>query len=127
MELDSFPLASSDLRLDYALANLRQASRSALVTGDGASYSLVTAPDIVICASGRILQRLEWNQGTCGARDLFAIRKAGQLFALEDAWSVLGFPQPPVGPPNGGIPGRAERPLRNSGPVVFESFVNEPS
>lgn len=48
MEIDSFPLASPDLRLDYALANLRQASRSALVIADGPSCSLVTAADIVI-------------------------------------------------------------------------------
>src|SRR5437660_840885 len=48
MEIDSVPVASSDLRLDYALANLRQACRSAIVIADGPSYSLVTAADIVI-------------------------------------------------------------------------------
>ncbi|HZC22680.1 MAG TPA: hypothetical protein VE866_05020 [Candidatus Binatia bacterium] len=48
MEIDSVPVASSDLRLDYALANLRQACRSAIVIAEGSSYSLVTAADIVI-------------------------------------------------------------------------------
>jgi hypothetical protein len=48
MEIDSVPVACSDLRLDYALENLRQAGRSAIVIPDGPSYSLVTAADIVI-------------------------------------------------------------------------------
>jgi hypothetical protein len=53
MEVDSVPVASSDLRLDYALANLKQAGRSAMVIADGPSYSLVTAADIVIAAAER--------------------------------------------------------------------------
>jgi hypothetical protein len=58
MEIDSVPLASADLRLDYALANLRQACRSAIVIADGPSYSLVTAADIVIALAEKSFRDL---------------------------------------------------------------------
>lgn len=49
MEIDSFPLASSpDLALGNALAILKENMRSAIVVAEDASYSMVTAADIVI-------------------------------------------------------------------------------
>src|SRR5260370_33620163 len=58
MEIDSDPLASAVLRLDYALANLRQACRSAIVIADGPSYSLVTGADIVIALAEKSFSEL---------------------------------------------------------------------
>jgi hypothetical protein len=48
MEIDSFPVAPTDAPLEYTLAILKEAQRSAVVTADAVSYSLVTAAEIVI-------------------------------------------------------------------------------
>jgi len=79
MEIDSVPLASADLRLDYALANLRQACRSALVMADGPSYSLVTAADIVIALAEK------------SSRDLSGIKERIRLTTFSPSVKLASF------------------------------------
>ena len=79
MEIDSVPLASSDLRLDYALANLRQACRSAIVISEGPSYSLVTAADIVIALAEK------------SSRDLSGIKERMGLVTFSPSVRLANF------------------------------------
>jgi len=53
MEVDVFPVVSSDTPLNAAFAIMQEANRSALVVQTGADYAFVDAADIVFAISGR--------------------------------------------------------------------------
>jgi len=79
MEIETVPVASSDLRLDYAIENLRQAGRSAIVFPDGPSYFLVTAADIVI------------SEAEKASRDLNGITERVRLATLSSSVKFASF------------------------------------
>ncbi|MGA8429274.1 MAG: hypothetical protein WB729_05605 [Candidatus Sulfotelmatobacter sp.] len=79
MEIDSVPLARSDLRLVDALANLRQTCRSAIVIAEGPSYSLVTAADIVIALAEK------------SSKDLSGIEERVRLAIFSPSLKLASF------------------------------------